>query len=200
MFRITHSLISAWDYATGEYATDNSLDEFMATLRREPHERSKSMQIGVDFESEVTYYAANGQLQKSDADYADAERAAIVGFGSRVRNSVPQVRAEKRMKIGGMDFQLVGVADYLKAGIIYDTKRVGRYEYGKYVSSSQHPMYFELFPEAIRFDYLIFDGGQTYTETFRRGECTPASILISRFIRDMRDAGLIDTYKQYWEV
>lgn len=200
MYRITHSLISAWDYATGEYATDNSLDEFMVTLRREPHERSKSMQIGVDFENEVTHYAANGRLQKSDSDYADAERAAIIGFGSRVRNSVPQVRAEKRMKIGGMDFQLVGVADYLKAGIIYDTKRVGRYEYGKYVSSSQHPLHFELFPETIRFDYLIFDGGQTYTETFRRGECTPAEILISRFIRDMRDAGMMDTYKQYWEV
>lgn len=158
MYRVTHSLLSAWDYATGEKASDNSLAEFMSTLRREPRERTKAMQDGIDFEDEVTFYAANGYLKHDDAPkmqvvtamgdtiiqdvhaYTDAERKAIIRFGKRVRFAVPQVRAEKRMTINGMDFLLVGVADYLKAGIIYDTKRVGMYEYGRYVGNTQHPV------------------------------------------------------------
>lgn len=218
MFRITHSLLSAWDYATGEKAGDDSLAEFMKTLRREPKERTASMQAGIDFEDEVTFYAANGYLKHDDAPkmktitamgdtiiqdvhtYSEAERKAIIRFGEKVRWATPQVRAEKAIKIGGMDFLLVGIADYVKAGIIYDTKRIGMYEYGKYVQNTQHPMYFELFPEAVRFDYLIFDGYQTHIEPFRRSDCQPIQVHITRFIRDLRDVGMFDTYKEYWEV
>jgi hypothetical protein len=60
-------------------------------------------------------------------------------------------------------------------------------------------MYFELFPEAVRFDYLIFDGYQTHKETYRRADCEPIQNHISRFIRDLRDIGLLETYKEYWE-
>lgn len=218
MFRITHSLLSAWDYATGDRAGDDSLTDFLKTLRREPKERTKAMQTGIDFEDEVTFYAANGFLKHGDAPkmqtitamgdtiiqdvhtYSEAERKAIIKFGEKVRWAAPQVRAEKQVKIGGMDFLLVGVADYLKAGIIYDTKRVGMYEYGKYVGNTQHPMYFELFPEAVRFDYLIFNGYETHIETFRRADCKPIQTYISSFIRDLRDVGMLETYKQYWEV
>lgn len=217
MFRVTHSLLSAWDYATGDKADTDSLAEFIKTLKREPKERTQSMQAGIDFEDEVTFYAANGYLKHDDAPkmqvttamgdtiiqdvytYSEAERKAIIRFGNKVRDAVPQVRAESQMTINGMDFLLVGVADYLKAGIIYDTKRIGMYEYGKYVGSTQHPMYFELFPEAVRFDYLIFDGYQTHTEPYRRADCEPIQNHISRFIRDLRDIGLLETYKEYWE-
>lgn len=217
MYRITHSLLSAWDYATGDRAGDDSLAEFVKTLKREPKQRTQSMQAGIDFEDEVTFYAANGYLKYDDAPkmqvvtamgdtiiqdvhtYSDAERKAIIRFGEKVRWAAPQVRAEKEMKINGIDFLLVGVADYLKAGIIYDTKRIGMYEYGRYVSNTQHPMYFELFPEAVRFDYLIFDGYQTHVETFRRTDCEPIQNHISRFVRDLRDVGLLETYKEYWE-
>ena len=198
MFRITHSLLSAWDYATGEKAGDDSLAEFMKTLKREPKERTASMQAGIDFEDAVTFYAANGRLERDD--HTEAERKAIIRFGEKVRWATPQVRAEKAVKIGGMDFLLVGIADYVKAGIIYDTKRIGMYEYGKYVQNTQHPMYFELFPEAVRFDYLIFDGYQMYRETFRRDDCEPIQYHIMRFINDLRDIGMLDTYKEYWEV
>lgn len=199
MYRITHSLLSAWDYATGDRATDNSLTEFLSTLKREPHERTKAMQSGIDFENAVTFYAVNGRLEKAEPEYTDAERKAIIRFGDKVRFAAPQVRAEKRMTINGMEFLLVGIADYLKAGIIYDTKRVGMYEYGRYVGNTQHPMYFELFPEALRFDYLIFDGYQTHVETFRRADCEPIQNHIARFVRDLRDVGMLQTYQEYWE-
>ena len=216
MFRITHSLLSAWDYATNDRAGDDSLAEFVKTLKREPKERTKAMQAGIDFEDEVTFYATNGYLKYDDAPkmqvitamgdtiiqdvrtYSEAERKAITRFGEKVRFAAPQVRAEKEVKIGGMDFLLVGVADYLKAGIIYDTKRISRYEYGRYVGNTQHPMYFELFPESMRFDYLIFDGYQTHIETFRRADCEPIQNYILRFISDLRDVGLLETYKEHW--
>ncbi len=217
MFRITHSLLSAWDYATGDGAGDDSLAEFVKTLKREPKQRTQAMQAGIDFEDEVTFYAANGYLKCDDAPkmqvitamgdtiiqdvrtYTEAERKAIIKFGKKVLGAVPQVRAESQMTINGIDFLLVGVADYLKAGIIYDTKRIGMYEYGRYVGNTQHPMYFELFPEAVRFDYLIFDGYQTHVETFRRTDCEPIQNHIARFTRDLRDVGLLETYKEYWE-
>lgn len=196
MFRITHSLLSAWDYATGDRAGDDSLAEFIKTLKREPKPRTNAMQTGIDFEDAVTFYSVHGRLEHDN--YSEPERKAIIRFGEKVRWAAPQVRAEKEVKIGGMDFLMVGVADYLKAGIIYDTKRIGMYEYGKYVSYTQHPMYFELFPEAIRFDYLIFDGYHAHIETFRRGDCEPIQNHITRFIRDMNELGLIDIYKEYW--
>ena len=196
MFRITHSLLSAWDYATGERAGDDSIAEFIKTLKRELKPQTNAMQSGIDFENAVTFYSVHGRLEHDN--YPEMERRAIVRFGEKVRWAAPQVRAEKEMKICGMDFLLVGVADYLKAGIIYDTKRIGMYEYGKYFSNTQHPMYFELFPEVIRFDYLIFDGYQTHVEKFRRSDCEPIQNHITRFIRDMKDLGLIDTYKEYW--
>ena len=198
MFRITHSLLSAWDYATGEKAGDDSLSDFVKTLRREPKPRTDAMQAGIDFEDAVTFYSVHGRLERDD--YREPEQRAIIKFGEKVRWAAPQVRAEKVVKIGGMDFLLVGVADYLKAGIIYDTKRIGMYEYGKYVENTQHPMYFELFPEAVRFDYLIFTGYETHIETFRRADCQPIQVHITRFIRDLKDVGLFETYKEYWEV
>lgn len=200
MYRITHSLLSAWDYATGDRAGDDSLAEFVKTLKREPKQRTPAMQAGADFEDAVTFYAAHGYMKVEDmVACSEAEFKAIAYFGNKVRWAAPQVRAEKEVKICGMDFLLVGVADYLKAGIIYDTKRIGMYEYGRYVGNTQHPMYFELFPEAVRFDYLIFDGYQTHVETFRRTDCEPIQNHIARFTRDLRDVGLLETYKEYWE-
>lgn len=197
MYRITHSLLSAWDYATGDTAGDDSLAEFVKTLKREPKPRTNDMQAGIDFEDAVTFYALNGRL--AHYSYPEAELNAIIRFGEKVRFAAPQVRAKSKLTIAGMDFLLVGVADYLKAGIIYDTKRISRYEYGRYVGNTQHPMYFELFPEAMKFNYLIFDGYQTHIETFRRADCEPIQNYISRFIHDLRDVGLLETYKEYWE-
>ncbi len=198
MFRITHSLLSAWDYATGDRAGDDSLTEFIKTLKREPKERTKAMQAGIDFEDAVTFYSVHGRLEHDN--YPETERRAIIRFGEKVRWAAPQVRAESKMTIGGMDFLLVGVADYLKAGIIYDTKRIGMYEYGKYVGNTQHPMYFELFPEAVRFSYLIFDGYNCYQEDYRRGDFAPIQDHIAAFIRDMKEVGLLEIYKQNWSV
>ena len=85
-------------------------------------------------------------------------------------------------------------------GIITDIKRPMHYEYGKYCQSTQHPMYMELFPEALRFDYLIFDGAYCYREPYRRGDFVPIHDSIRAFVRYLNDADLMETYKKFWEV
>ena len=81
-----------------------------------------------------------------------------------------QVAAYRDKRIDGVPFLLYGRLDALKAGTIYDTKFVRRYEAGKYVSSPQHPMYFDCVPEASRFVYVVSDGKFVYQEEYRRGE------------------------------
>ena len=200
MYKITHSLLNAWEYATGEYADEDSLEEFKRTLRCEPIPKSNAMIMGNEFESNVTFFAKHNQFQQPTATYTKAEQLAIKTFGDKLRGAVPQVRATKELRIMEMNFKLVGVADFVKAGVIYDTKRVMRYEYGKYFSSTQHPMYFELFPEARQFTYLIFNGQNALEETYLRKDAEPIELAIRRFIRDMRGIGELETYKKYWEV
>ena len=105
-----------------------------------------------------------------------------------------------RLRVAGLDFHLYGVCDYVKAGIIYDIKRVQRYEYGKYLHSPQHPMYLHLLPGASKFAYLIFDGTSTYTETYRRGDFEPIEDTISRFINWLLANGYINDYFTHWEM
>ncbi len=66
-----------------------------------------------------------------------------------------------------------GVLDYLKCGVIYDTKYSKTYKVNKYLDSPQHPMYFVLAPEAYEFQYKICDGEWIYTEIYRPGEVEP---------------------------
>ena len=121
-------------------------------------------------------------------------------FGQRCRGGQLQAREEKPVHWGSMELLLVGVADCLKCGIIYDIKRVQRYEYGKYQHSAQHPMYLELFPEAMRFDYLIFDGSYCYREQYRRGDFVPIRQTAEAFLKYLEDANLMETYQEHWRV
>ena len=200
MFKITHSLLDAWEHACGEYSTPESLESFKKTLRKEQTPKTDAMLRGTQFEADVTFYAAHDQFQQPVETYTAYEQKAIRAFGDKLRGAVPQVGATKELRVMAMDFRLVGVADFVKAGVIYDTKRVMRYEYGKYFNSTQHPMYFELFPEAREFTYLIFNGQDALEETYRRSDTIPAELAIGRFIRDMRGIGELETYKKYWRV
>jgi hypothetical protein len=58
----------------------------------------------------------------------------------------------------------------------------------------------ELFPEAIRFDYLIFDGTYCYREQYRRGDFQPIQEHAAAFVRYLEAAGLMETYKNLWRI
>lgn len=172
------------------------MDSFLATLRREPSENTAAMQDGRLFESMCNGIANGVPVECDDADWLKAAQK----YGSKIKGAVQQVRVEATKRIGETDYRLVGVADAVRAGQVFDIKKVVRYEYGKYADSTQHPMYFELMPGATRFDYLIFDGKMCYTETYRRGDFTPIETTIAEFERFLKSVGLWETYKTNWEV
>ena len=197
MYKMTHSLLESWRRATDPDADETAFGVFLDTLEREKRQKTKAMQDGIDFENAVTRYINN---EAPGSERSGDELRAIAQFGNRLRGAQLQVREEKEIKVCGHEILLVGVADALKAGILSDIKRVQRYEYGKYQFSTQHPMYMELFPEALRFDYLIFDGKYCYMEQYRRGDFEPIQGTIKAFLEYLDGAELMEAYQKNWEV
>lgn len=195
MYRLTHTLLESWRRATDPEADETAFASFLDMLERKKKPKSAAMKAGIAFESAVNQYIRNEPVVLED----EKAMKAMVQFGNRLRSAQLQVRAESPIEIDRIPFLLVGVADALHAGIISDIKRPLRYEYGKYFDSTQHPMYMELFPEALRFDYLIFDGSYCYREQYRRGDFQPIHDTIRAFARYLNDADLMDTYKKFWE-
>lgn len=195
MYRLTHSLLEKWMRCTDpDTASDESFAAFLDALERKKGPRTTAMQAGIDFEADI-YDAVEHGMQNV---LEDTHGRVVRQCAKLLEGAQFQVREEKRIRLNGMDIVLVGVADALKAGILYDIKRVQRYEYGKYQFSTQHPMYMELFPEAMRFTYLIFDGQYLYREDYRRGDFEPIEATAGAFLRYLEGADLMDTYKEHW--
>ncbi|MFR7744225.1 MAG: hypothetical protein ACLU3I_13755 [Acutalibacteraceae bacterium] len=154
------------------------------------------MQAGIDFEAAINSTVAGVPIEPVSEKY---DRA-VAKFSRICAGGQPQVPVAGKLHVSGLDFQLYGVCDYVKAGIIYDIKRVQRYEYGKYLHSPQHPMYLHLLPGASKFTYLIFDGANTYAETYRRGDFAPIEDTISCFINWLLANGYINDYFTHWEM
>ena len=198
MYKLTHSLLESWNRATDPDASEEQFAAFLDTLERKPRQKTKAMLEGIAFEEAVNTFVSDRRIDPSKMD--TRMFATVTAFGERLSGAKLQVKADKRVEICGKPILLLGVADAVHAGIISDIKRVQKYEYGKYFQSTQHPMYMELFPEAIRFDYLIFDGTYSYREQYRRGDFRPIYETASAFLRYLDDAGLMETYEKYWEV
>lgn len=198
MYWLTQSLLSSWKHfldADDAYA-DAALSSFLSTLRREEKETTQAMQAGIDFEAAINSTVAGVPVESGSAKY---DRA-VAKFSRICAGGQPQVPVAGRLRVSGLEFQLYGVCDYVKAGVIFDIKRVQRYEYGKYLHSPQHPMYLHLLPGASKFTYLIFDGTSTYTETYRRGDFEPIENTISCFINWLLANGYINDYFTHWEM
>jgi hypothetical protein len=91
------------------------------------------------------------------------------------------IQARKAIKVRGMDVVLYGRLDALKAGTIYDIKFSKGYERGKFYSSTQHPTYMLLIPEAQTFSYLVSNGMDVWTECYRRDETPDIRPIIRTF-------------------
>ena len=97
-----------------------------------------------------------------------------------------------------MDLVLYGRLDALKAGTVYDIKFSGKYERGKYTDSTQHPVYLELIPEADAYSYLVSNGSDLWTETYRREESRDIEPIIYDFLDWLYCMGLMDLYREKW--
>lgn len=208
-YLITQSLLSAWLYQfnCSEDGGEEARKDFLAALNREPTEQSDEMLRGISFEDAVNAYLHGDE----EAPVAHAktwakrgceieEANAVKEVADIVRGGTYQLTAYKNKHIAGIDFLLMAKCDWVKAGTIYDCKRVSHYEPGKYFESVQHPMYLEVLDAAKRFVYVVCDGSTVYTSDSYSRQDIPQRIedIILLFINDLRLNGLIATYFEKW--
>ena len=120
-------------------------------------------------------------------------------FSPIIENGAFQVTLTKEVEINNMPILLYGVLDVLKAGKIYDIKRVSYYKSAKYKKSHQHPMYLYLSPTSLDFTYIIMDDkNNRHIEKYERCNCEDIIEVISDFLNWLESRDLLETYKQNW--
>ena len=188
-FLMTQSLLSSWQYALKA----GSFDEFLSTLRREKKPQSKAMLDGIRFENVVHAVSDGAEITPEQEWYRPVtEICEIITQGQY------QVRASRPLVVDDVEFVCYGILDFLKAGVIYDTKFSRTYRVGKYLDSPQHPMYFYLCPEVRRFEYIISDGNYVYRESYLPEDTEPIEKTVRQFMIWMDRAGLVDLYCENW--
>lgn len=190
MLRITQSLLSAWDYV---YKKEDGYEDFLSALKREKKPPTQAMLDGRKFEGLVNS-ALDGKPIPEDIDWYQP----VMQLSKYLSGSQQQVEIRRVVEIDGVQFQLHGILDFLRSGIIYDTKFSKTYKVGKYRDSPQHPMYFALVPEAYEFQYLICDGTYLYRETYRPDDTEPVEKEIRLFMNFLEQRDLIDIFVKKW--
>ena len=197
-YLMTHSLLSSWSFLLKEnpYETAESpadpMEDFMRVLRREPTETTEAMQNGIDFENDVTAIVQGRPVRNEKWQDAAAKVAQIIQ-GGRLQHV-----AKQTVTVGGTAYLLYGRLDALKAGTIYDIKYSKGYDRGKFFTSTQHPVYLELVPEANDFVYLVSNGTDVWTEHYTREETRSILHTIQSFADWLDGQGLTPVYRERW--
>ena len=189
-FLITQSLLSAWEWS---YKKEDGYEDFMRTLRKERTPQTKAMLDGIRFENVL-----NATLDGAEIDATHEWYKPIRSLCKTLNGAAQQVSASKDIVVDGVWFVLYGKLDYLKAGVIYDTKYSKTYKVGKYRESPQHPLYLAIVPEAYKFQYKICDGKHIYTETYTPDEVEPIERTIKHFMGFLDRQNLVETFCEHW--
>lgn len=218
-YLMTHSLLRSWLYLMKENPFENMtternpMEEFMLVLRREPTPEEKPNLSGIDFENLITgilQTKPTAALHRFDSRTKELKETlevpieehpwypAALRVADFIRDGVLQYKAQKVITVDGMELVLYGRLDALKAGHIYDIKFSPGYERGKYIDSTQHPVYLELIPEAEDFTYIVSNGSEVWTERYRRDETRSIYPIIGDFLSWLRMQGLINLYREKW--
>lgn len=193
-YLITQSLLGSWLYQYKAFDPEAAHEEFLKVLNRETTETTEAMQNGLDFENGIVRYCEGAELNQSHK-----WATGVKGIGDIVQGGYFQVPASKEKIIGGITYLLYGRMDVLKAGIIYDIKFSKSYECGKYITSPQHPMYFECCPEAYGFVYLVSNGSEVWREEYTSAETPVIDGTIIEFMQYLEAAGLDQVYFEKWK-
>lgn len=191
-YRITQTLLGNWLYV---YKTDDGYEKFLKCLNRKKEPPTKAMLDGVRFEGCVNSVLDGAPIPEDHEWYKPVRQLAKYLDGAQ-----QQVTLFREIDVDGVTFLLHGVLDFLKAGIIYDTKFSKNYYLNKYLNSPQHPMYFALVPEAYEFQYLSCDGKYVYRETYRPEDVTPIEVTIKHFMNFLDKNNLVGIYTDKWKV
>lgn len=202
-YHITKSILSAFAYQFDchESVREDAREEFLKALRRERIEPTEAIINGWNFEN-CCYGCAEGSPIPDEFRKWESGVREIVPL---IRGGQFQVSIKKDIEVDGMLFELHGVLDVLKAGVICDIKFKNKSfnsidVYGDYLECPQHPAYFYLCPEAYEFCYLVSDGDGLYIESYRPEECKPIEYYIRNFIEGIKASGDFETYKKYWRL
>ena len=184
-YLITPSLLNSWKYAISNENEYGNLEDFKKVLSREPIETTEAIETGFKFED---YMIQNYELTK---------------------NGCYQVKLSKNIITKTGNYVLYGRLDCLKAGTIYDYKYKWSYDVGSFIDSYQHPIYFELCPEANKFEYLIsnnykegkeLENINLYHETYFRDEIKMnLADEIDNFIQWLKTNNLLGVYQEKWK-
>lgn len=217
MYLLTHSLLSSWIFAMKDNPYEDTttekdyFQEFLKSLRREPTETTEAMQNGIEFEDLVTAIVEGKEefgFYKASPDDDSLVPAATnehkwytpaCQIANIVKGGLLQYKAKKPIEVSGEQFLLYGRLDVLKAGKVMDIKFSKGYERGKYLTSTQHPVYLELIPEASEFTYLVCNGVDVFKETYRRDETPSIYPTIEQFVEFLKSTGLWAVYTAHWE-
>lgn len=196
-YMITHSLLSSWLYLLSENpyedatSTRDNFAEFLGVLNRLPTVPTEAMQNGIDFEDCVTDVLKGRPVPDNWSE-------AATNIANRIRGGVLQFKAKKTVTVRGMEILLYGRLDVLHAGTIFDIKFTKNYDAGKYFDSTQHPMYFEIVPEANDFVYLASNGSAVWPEHYTREETPSILPTTSDFLDWLDTMRLMGTFKEKW--
>lgn len=179
---ITQTLLNSWNYVMScdDERTQTAYNDFINTLNKIYTPPNIYMERGIQFEQDCV----DGNVE---------------GISELIKGGVFQATGTKVIEVDDVEVLLYGKLDCLKAGIIYDIKRVSKYETQKYYDSYQHHLYMEMIPEAIEFTYLINDGENTYYETYRRDECKPMAPVIHHFFNWLKERNLFGVFQEKWK-
>ena len=191
-YKITQSLLGSLDWM---YKKDDGYEEFLKTLNRVKEPPTEAMLNGQRFEGMINAALDGNPIPEDHEWYKPVKNLSRYLAGSQ-----QQVSIFKDIEVEGEHILLHGILDFLRKGVIYDTKFSKTYKVGKYFKSPQHPMYFTLVPEAYRFEYLICDGTYCYREKYDREETEPIEPRIRDFLRFLKRNNLMDIYREKWRV
>lgn len=191
-FHLTQSLLSDWNRI---FTTEDGYEAFLKSLYRQPKPLTEAMANGIEFESCVNSALDGEFIPKTHKWYKP-----VMELADYLQGSQKQVTLKRDIVVDGVCFELYGVLDFLRSGIIYDTKFSKHYYLNKYLTSFQHPLYFYLTPEAREFQYLSCDGQFIYKETYHPDEVTPIEVTIKQFMVFLDRSHLVEPYTSLWNL
>ena len=191
-YRLTQSLLSSWLWS---YKKEDGFKEFVNDLNLIPKQPTEQILNGIQYEN-----CLNSMLNGEHIPETHKWYKPLAEMSKELNGSQQQVDIKSNIIVDGVMFQLHGILDYLKAGVIYDCKFSEHYQLNKFLLSSQHPMYFKLVPEAYKFVYIISDGHFVYKETYYPEDTIPIETLIRQFMKFLERYNLIETYTSLWDL
>lgn len=187
---ITQSLLSDWQWFLQD-ESENAVEKWKSSLRRESKPDTPEMQAGRAFESRVRLQNEPDGSWLTARDIEDLKATEDDGKNEEYFNTVLEVAS---MTQGGFwqpalseiydnglqSFVLYGRLDVLKLGII-DVKFSKTFEVGKYKNCPQVRMYMHLAKQAPDMTFVVSNGHTVMTDYFIRQDVEPIEPLVNDF-------------------